>query len=113
VQKNVDVYALAGGKDRVWTTTVETQISDGTVVVEPGTVSTDNAIFSTIRTIASAQDRRRRLRVSWSEAKGFGYTGPILQKTSGGREDENEEVASGHRAAGGTDATAADRHREW
>ena len=49
VLKNLDIYALAGGKDRVWTTTVETQVTDGTVVVEPGTVTTDNAMFSTIR----------------------------------------------------------------
>jgi beta-galactosidase len=47
--KNLDVYALAGGKDRVWTTAVKTQISDGTVVIEPGNVSADNAMFSTIR----------------------------------------------------------------
>jgi hypothetical protein len=47
--KNVDVYALAGGKNRAWTTTVETRITDGTVLVEPGTVSADNAMFSTIR----------------------------------------------------------------
>ncbi len=47
--KNLDIYALAGGKNRVWSTTVDTQISNGSVVVEPGTVSSDNAVFSTIR----------------------------------------------------------------
>jgi hypothetical protein len=47
--KNVDVYTLAGGKDRVWTATIDTEVTDGSVVVEPGTVSTDNAMFSTIR----------------------------------------------------------------
>jgi hypothetical protein len=45
----------------------------------------------------------QRFRVYWTH----------IVITSGGREDENEEVASGHRAAGGTDATAADRDREW
>jgi len=49
VLKNLDIFALAGGKDRVWTATIETQITDGTVVVEPGTVTSDNAMFSTIR----------------------------------------------------------------
>ena len=51
--KNVDVYALSGGKDRVWTTTVDTQITDGAVVVEPGNVTSDNAMFSTIRVDAA------------------------------------------------------------
>ena len=49
VLKDLDVYRLAGGKNRVWTATVETQVTDGTVVVEPGTVTADNAMFSTIR----------------------------------------------------------------
>ncbi|MCW3062024.1 MAG: glycoside hydrolase family 2 sugar binding protein [Capsulimonas sp.] len=49
VLKNVDVYKLAEGKDRVWTTTIDTQITDGAVTVAPGTVTSDNAMFSTIR----------------------------------------------------------------
>jgi len=47
--KNLDVFTLAGGENRVWTTTVDTNIVDGSVVVEPGNVTSDNAMFSTIR----------------------------------------------------------------
>jgi beta-galactosidase len=49
VLKDLDVFALAGGKDRVWTTTVDARVSDGTIVVEPGRVRADNAMLSTIR----------------------------------------------------------------
>lgn len=55
VLKDLDVYVLAGGKDRVWSTTVDTTVSDGTIVVEPGTVRTDNAMLSTIRVEAGSK----------------------------------------------------------
>ena len=46
--RDVDIFALAGGKDRVWTTTFETRTEDGQIVIGPGQVKKDNAAFNTI-----------------------------------------------------------------
>lgn len=47
--KDLDVFAKAGGMNRVWTTTVDAEVVDGKILVEPGMVKSDNAMFSTIR----------------------------------------------------------------
>lgn len=49
VLSDLDIVKQAGGKDTVWTTTIDTQVVDGQVVIEPGNVKVDNACFSTIR----------------------------------------------------------------
>ena len=46
---DVDIVALAGGKDRVWTTTIETQTNHGQISIGPGQVKKDHAAFNTIR----------------------------------------------------------------
>jgi hypothetical protein len=46
---DVDVVALAGGKNRVWTTTLEVPIEEGQITIRPGEVKADNAAFNTIR----------------------------------------------------------------
>lgn len=46
---DVDIFALAGGKDRVWTTTVETRTEGGQISISPGQIKTDNAAFNTFR----------------------------------------------------------------
>lgn len=49
VIKDLDVVAQAGGKYRVWTKTVNAEVTNGTVLVEPGDVKIDNAMLSTLR----------------------------------------------------------------
>jgi hypothetical protein len=46
---DVDIAAIAGGKDRVWTTTIETQTINGRISIGPGQVKKDHAAFNTIR----------------------------------------------------------------
>jgi hypothetical protein len=49
VLRDLDIFALAGGKDKVWTATVDATVSGGALAIEPGVVKTDNAIFNTIQ----------------------------------------------------------------
>ena len=46
--QDVDIFALAGGKDLVWTTTVETQTENGQIRIQPGQVKKDHASFNTV-----------------------------------------------------------------
>ncbi len=46
--QDVDIFANAGGKDRVWTTTVEAPTENGQLSIAPGTVKSDHASFNTI-----------------------------------------------------------------
>ncbi len=48
--QGVDVFARAGGKDRVWTAaTFETTTEDGHIAIRPGRTEKDNAAFDTVR----------------------------------------------------------------
>jgi hypothetical protein len=47
--KDIDIVARAGGKDRVWSTTVDTRIVGGRLTISPGHIERDHAAFNTIR----------------------------------------------------------------
>lgn len=49
VLSDVDIFARAGGKDRVWTTTIDAQVEAGQISIRPGKVKSDHASFNTIR----------------------------------------------------------------
>jgi beta-galactosidase len=46
--RDLDIYQLAGGKNKVWTVTVDAQVANGRITIAPGTVKADNAMFDTI-----------------------------------------------------------------
>lgn len=46
---DVDIAVLAGGKDRVWSTTIEAQTINGQILIGPGGAKKDHAAFNTIR----------------------------------------------------------------
>jgi hypothetical protein len=53
--KGLDIFASAGGKDKVWYATIDTNVVDGEVVVAAGNVEVNNAQFNTIRVDAGGK----------------------------------------------------------
>lgn len=49
VISNLDVFAAAGGKDRLYTKTVSAEVVNGELTVAPGKVAIDNAMFNTFK----------------------------------------------------------------